>query len=358
MIPQTTDLTPSLKTTLLDSNQKVKRSVRAAWLLWLLVPVLFWWALKDISFAEVWGSIRLLTAWEVVALLVLNIAILVLFSLRWWIIIRGMGSKVGFVEVFRYRLASFGVSYFTPGPQIGGEIVQVHLLHKMHGISTANAISSVFLDKMIEILANFTFLVFGLLAIFMTGFASDWLMNGLWIPLAVVMLLPGLHLAALWKGIYPVSNLLGWITRNKILNNKMKRLVEVVHEAEQQIAMLCQQRPMTLLLVSVVSGVSLGLMLLEYGLLLTFIHLDVSIQQVLIGLTATRIAFLAPLPGGLGVLEASQVLLMSALGLPPAAGITVSLIMRGRDILVGGLGLWLGGWKRIAARQLGEGEQP
>jgi uncharacterized membrane protein YbhN (UPF0104 family) len=54
-----------------------------------------------------------------------------------------------------------------------------------------------------------------------------------------------------------------------------------------------------------------------------------------------QIAFMAPLPAGLGVVEASQVFALTAMGFSTAAGLTMSLLMRGRDILFGGVGLLL-----------------
>jgi hypothetical protein len=46
-----------------------------------------------------------------------------------------------------------------------------------------------------------------------------------------------------------------------------------------------------------------------------------------------------------GALEASQVLALGALGINPSTGISLSLLIRARDIALGGLGLWWGGIK-------------
>jgi uncharacterized membrane protein YbhN (UPF0104 family) len=85
------------------------------------------------------------------------------------------------------------------------------------------------------------------------------------------------------------------------------------------------------------------MMALEYWLALSFLGIPVSLLQAVAVLTAASVAFLFPLPGGLGALEASQVLAMEALGLPSALGLSISLLIRGRDILLGGLGVLLGG---------------
>jgi uncharacterized membrane protein YbhN (UPF0104 family) len=56
---------------------------------------------------------------------------------------------------------------------------------------------------------------------------------------------------------------------------------------------------------------------------------------------AARLAFLLPLPGALGALESSQVLMLSTFALDPSIGLTVCLIMRARDLLLVGVGTGL-----------------
>jgi len=55
------------------------------------------------------------------------------------------------------------------------------------------------------------------------------------------------------------------------------------------------------------------------------------------------LAFLVPLPGGLGALEASQVFALGAFGVSAASALGVTLLIRARDLLIGGLGLLLAG---------------
>ena len=66
-------------------------------------------------------------------------------------------------------------------------------------------------------------------------------------------------------------------------------------------------------------------------------------------LTAARVAILLLLPGALGILEASQILAFSALGLNPVIGISVSLLIRARDVLLGTVGIWWG--SRLLSKQ-------
>jgi uncharacterized membrane protein YbhN (UPF0104 family) len=61
------------------------------------------------------------------------------------------------------------------------------------------------------------------------------------------------------------------------------------------------------------------------------------------------LSFIVPLPGGLGALEASQIFILSRFGIGNAVAISLILLMRGRDLLIGGLGLFIAGtasWTR------------
>ena len=79
--------------------------------------------------------------------------------------------------------------------------------------------------------------------------------------------------------------------------------------------------------------------------MLRVLGLNLTPVQTISVLTAARIAYLLPLPAGLGTLEASQVLALGALGLNPALGISLSLLIRARDVALGGFGLWWAGLK-------------
>jgi uncharacterized membrane protein YbhN (UPF0104 family) len=123
-----------------------------------------------------------------------------------------------------------------------------------------------------------------------------------------------------------------------------KRARQGVASAETQISQFCQSKPQMVLAASLFSLLTGGAMLLEYWVTLHFLGIQVTWLQAVAVMTAAMISFLFPLPGGLGALEASQVLAMTALGFSPALGLSASLLIRARDISLGGLGLILGGW--------------
>jgi glycosyltransferase 2 family protein len=321
-----------------------RRIFRPAHLLWLLVPVFLWGSLRSVRFQDIQTSLQRLVGWQLGVLLLFNALIFLLFGARWWLIIRSFGKQVPLLAVTVYRLASFGFSYFTPGPQIGGEAMQVVLLTRKHAMAAPQAISSVVLDKLIELLSNFTFMVFGIAVILASHLVVGWLQSWIWPLLAVILAFPAFHLAALWWGRQPLTRLLRSVRFGWPENDFFEKVYTTVQQAEMQIGSFCRDKAGVLGLAILLSCVIWAALIGEYILLVRFLGIQLSPVQTVIALTLSRIAFLMPLPGGLGALEASQVWSMQVFGLDPALGITLSLVIRARDIISGGVGLALGGW--------------
>ena len=84
-------------------------------------------------------------------------------------------------------------------------------------------------------------------------------------------------------------------------------------------------------------------MVSEFFLITTFLGIPLSFWQTIAAWTAGWLAFLVPVPGGLGALEASQVFAFGAFGISAASAMGVTLLIRARDILIGGIGLLLAG---------------
>jgi uncharacterized protein (TIRG00374 family) len=309
----------------------------------LLIPLALWWSLKDISLAEVSNNLRMLGLEAILILIVLNVLIFALISLRWWLILRAQGYEQSFVSLISYRLAGFGVTYFTPGPQFGGEPLQVYLLNQREGIETSAAAVSVTVDKLLELLANFTFLLVGVAVIIFGGSLAGTTSAGLiFLPL-ILLAIPAAYLIALRRRKHPISSAASKLENRFFKYSRFTRVNKTLKETESLVSEFCQENTLDLLAAAALSIGIWILMVLEFSLMLGFLGVSVSLAKVLIALTAARIAFLLPLPAGLGTLEAGQVMAMGMIGVNPVVGITLTLLIRIRDILFGGLGLWLGG---------------
>ena len=310
-------------------------------LLFLVLAVLLFIALRSAPLKDIWSTLTKLQPWQLAILLFVNALVILFMTLRWWLILRAELPGLPFIPLIGYRLSAFAMSYFTPGPQVGGEPLQIILLRRNHDVSFARAGSAVLLDKLFEFLGNFVFIGIGLFAITRVGLLSEHITISAigWIVLAILVSWPIIHFLLLYTRRKPISVLLRTFL-SKYANRKWYRLIIA---AEYLAASFTHRHPRFLfgaLLASLVSWSGMGL---EYLLMLQFIDIHLTLWQALAGLTAALLAFLFPLPGGLGALEASQVLALGSFGYSPATAIGLTLLMRARDLVNGLLGLWLVG---------------
>jgi uncharacterized protein (TIRG00374 family) len=164
-------------------------------------------ALRNVPLEEIWSTIGELQIWQIATLLGLSLLIYGLITLRWWIVVRAENKHIAYFPLLLVRIAVFGISYFTLGPHVGGEPLQVFYLQRKYKLTFAHATASVIMDKLLELLANFILLAVGLTAGLQAGILSA---NGSrpWLGLSGLLLLclwPPIHIAFLYKRKYQVS---------------------------------------------------------------------------------------------------------------------------------------------------------
>jgi len=304
---------------------------------YFVLALLLYFALRNVPLDEIWNTIRQLQLWQVATLFGLNLFIYALITLRWWIIVRAENKLIPYFPLLLVRVAVFGVSYFTFGPHVGGEPLQVFYLQRKYRLTFTHATASVIMDKLLELLANFFLLAVGLTAVFQAGIlstngSSSWLsLSGL----VILCLWPPVHIMFLYKQKYPVSAIL----RRIPLLKKDSKIVRFIAASERLAGAFCRRH-----LPSLVSAIAVSLcaavgMVSEFALITNFLDIQLPFWQTVAAWTAGWLALLAPLPGGLGALEASEVFALGMFGISATSAISVTLLMRARDLLVGGLGL-------------------
>jgi glycosyltransferase 2 family protein len=327
----------------LSSNPSILRR-KPWWLLfWIALPVMLWVAFRNVSSGDIWATLQNLSLGSILLLLAVNVIVVASFSGRWWLILRAQGHQRSYWSLAGYRLAGFGITYFTPGPQLGGEPLQVYLLTQREHVPITTAVASVTLDKLLELLSNFTFLLIGVATILASGMLGDE-SNYLFLLLPVgLLLLPAGYLLALWTGRQPVTKLIGRLSVRFSGLQRQVRWPAALHAAEEETGRFVQGHPGTIQAALIISFLIWVLLVLEFGLALRFLGLSLNLAEVITLLTAARLAFLLPIPAGIGALETGQMLAVGLIGASPAIGISLSLMIRVRDVALGGLGLWWGG---------------
>ncbi len=236
-----------------------------------LLLVLLVWAVKDVSFQETWQIISHLQAWQILALIALNCFIILLFSSRWWMLLRAYNQKIRFLNLVGYRQAAFSISYFTPGTQFGGEPFQVHLVQSRQGVSMPTAVASVTLDKLFELAGNFTFLALGALLVIVYGLLDGLPQAPIALAATVMLLVPILYLLAVARYKQPATRLAAWVACRWPHSTSIVRIQAIVTSSEDEIQCILREQPSLILIIALLSGLTWGAVLAEYWLMIAFL---------------------------------------------------------------------------------------
>ena len=285
------------------------RSALIKLLIFVTVAGLLGWAWRDVSPGEVVAAIGRWGWFQWLLFTVLNLFILFAMCWRWSFMLRQMGTPVGFAALIRYRMGANFLSYITPGPQFGGEPLQVHCLVTRHQVPLEGALASVVVDRMIELMGTLLFLSLCGFFVLPPLLENTTAMLTVMAVMTGVVLVIGVLIYALATGGAPLSRLIGRATRWIAWQKGVPNLVAFLQAGERQASGILTDR----LFGWYAFG---GLLqwsgfLSELWMIYAFMGTPLSAYALLTVAVAARLAFLLPLPGGLGALEASQVLALT-----------------------------------------------
>jgi uncharacterized protein (TIRG00374 family) len=310
------------------------------------VPPLLYLALRNINPAGTLEALGGLDGPRLAALAAMNLLFLLLAAARWGLVLRGLGVPIALGRLALYRLAGSGVSYLTPGPQVGGEPVLLALARRWSGLGYGPGSASRLIDRSIELASNAAFLGAGAWALLATG-ALDGVTGArrlavLLVP-AVLMAVPALYLGLSFAGRRPLAGLLAGVSarlpRRPGDRQPLSRLGSSLTAVEDRVAALRGGGGTVLALAAGAFVLIWGTGALEMRLALASFGVQAGWAEVLALMAASRLAFLVPVPGALGVLEATQVSLFALLGFPAGAAHALLLYIRARDLCLAGAGL-------------------
>ena len=319
---------------------------------WLAAPILLWWAFRNVPWEDVAVALSRLGPAQIGSLFLVNAVIVATFSGQLWLILRSQAQAVPFLSLVRYWLAGFAVGYFTPAAQIGSGALLIYLLQQRNAIPLATATAAVILSEVVERVGRATFLLFGFIALLQLPLFSN-LTNELLRALALGSLaLPLGYLLAARRGWRPLFTVLSLLPGKLARRPRYRKLLKVIGETELLVSDFCRNQPKVMAIGVSLSLLSWALISLETWLAAFFLGFSLRPIEALAVATAAQIAFLTPLPGGLGAMEASLVAAFLALGHPSAAAVSFALLIRLRDLALGGLGLWRGvRWHSVRLRE-------
>jgi uncharacterized protein (TIRG00374 family) len=303
-------------------------------LIWIAAFGLAAWILSQLPFTKVSLSVTELRVSEWLVWIALNLAVVMLLTGRWLVLTRALALSCKLLQLLRVRQAGGVISFVTPGPQFGGEPFQVYWLWQRYKAPGHAAFLALGLDRFYELWINFAVLLLAVLVLLSSASVTfvEW------------------HIvAATLSALIMLMGLFGWYMLRQPLRIRtwIKRLTSHWHDHERLRSLdthwsqlndslqliFTKQRPAL--------GFALGLSLLgwagmiaEFWLLLRFVDVPVDLTTYVFLFTVVRLAFLLPLPGGIGSVEAALFWAFQALALPLSAAAGLIVLMRLRDVVI------------------------
>ncbi len=290
------------------------------------------WSWRDLSLAAVGSAIARWGWREGLLFGLLNLFILTAMCWRWFFILHQMQFPVPFGSLILYRMGANTLSYVTPGPQFGGEPLQVYCLTAMHGVAPTAASAAVAVDRLVELAGNLLFLSIAAISVLPTLAPEAAAVNPALAITVGLGLGAALLLGAMALGHHPLSRLVAWGGRRTGFSRQLARLIGFVRASESRAAPILTARHLRFY--ALAAAVQWGAFLAELGLIYAFLGVTLSTPELLTLAVAARLAFLMPLPGGWGILEAGQVAAFAGLGGDPTLAMAACLIMRARDLVL------------------------
>ncbi len=265
--------------------------------------------------------------------LFLSISLFIILGLvyRWKRIIKANGYDVAYYKLFMYFMSGYAISYLTPSAKIGGEPVRAYLLHK-EKIPFKEALSTVVLDKSIELSANLFYSIIGLIYILLdfalTTRLKYFLLGMIGFSAAVLCL----FYSRLWrnKGLLTSFLRLTKLERIGFLRKNFGHIIKF----EQGLADFFRKNKKESLIAFFISLVLWLATLLEYEILLLMFGLsNVSFKSLFLIMVFVGISYIFPVPAAIGILQLTQATLFKLIGENPGTGIAIGIAIQFRDLL-------------------------
>jgi len=311
----------------------------------ILIVVIFF----KYPFREVISTFTNFTPTLVLLYLIVSVLIMVTLSFRWKVILNALGHKIAFYKLFGYRVIGYGISYITPSAKVGGEPVRAALL-KRRGLSFKEGLSSVVIDKTLELSISAFFFIAGVLLLVVAYAIPGEVLTVLIILSLIFLILVWIFYARILKGKPVFAPLFKLFRLHKF--KFLSKYHNAILNFEKPIIHFYRTEKKAFFTAAALSILSLALSMLEYKLVLLMLGINAPLGIVFVVLSLAGFAFMIPLPMALGSFEAFQASFFSIAKLgPPAAGIGVAMITRSRDLLwvLGALILsfYIGSFKNI-----------
>ncbi len=318
------------------------------WISFIVGLLAFIYAMWEFSFDDIlnnhYGTLEMVFLYILVVLI-----IQVLLTYRWKIILNSQGIQMNIFELNNIRMAGQAISFLTPAARLGGEPVKAAILAKKKKLTYKKSLSSIVIDKSLDISSSGIFFVLGIFLLLLTFSVN---------PQTYTVLVP---VAAGILAIIFVFNyymIKGRTLLERIISilglNKITKVYDYIVKIEEPMIFFYKKDFRKFLKATLISATTWFFMFIEYSILARIVGVNIGIVEVFVIVSVIGLAYIVPIPMALGALELGQVGVFRFLGLGASAGIALALIVRIKDIVLSIIGLFLVGFYGVKLKEVWE----
>jgi len=265
----------------------------------------------NVDFGRAFDLMRSANLWMLLAGLVAYYLTFPLRSLRWTLILRRVGTPVGYAAATEILFLSWFVNCIVPAKL--GDLYRAYLLRGNFGASISRTVGTIFIERVTDIIVIFALALA----------AGFWSFRGRNRPEVDALFLAGFAVAVILVLLVVALRYLGrHLTR--ILPERVAELYERFHEGSTGAL-----TPRVLLPVGVITAVvwlleGLRVYFVIRALSLTGMQLGIS-SSVFVALAASLLTAIPLTPAGIGFVQAGIVGALALYGVAPEAGTAVAL---------------------------------
>lgn len=280
-----------------------------------------------VGWQEIKKVFLVFTGGQGIIILLLTFLMALIGAWRWREILKGIGIKISFGDIWRAYLASFSIRYLAPIIIIGAEIFQGYVLKKRNAVSWSQGMASVIIDRILEWTANLAVIFFGgIFFLLMIGFP----------PLKLVIIFGGVFLVFLaglsffYFKCLKKESMIGFF----IKDNENQPI-----EIEKETFKFFKFKNKAMWKGVILSFLRAAVMYMRAWLLIIFLGKSIGALPALSILSFTYLAAMIPIPTSLGSHEVIQAFAFNSLNLGAPAATAFTMIIRGTELIVAFIGI-------------------
>lgn len=283
---------------------------------------------------NIWLRIRELSVLNFFILILLRLAYWSVRSLNWSIILRKLGTHLGFRKVLIARLGGHSVGYLTPTAKVGGEIVRIFLFETADKKKLA---ASVVIDKMIEFLSAILVVSSGvIISILILPISQK--IKAFFLMLTII-----LFLLLSFFFMKQIDGFFLWFTKNLRIGKKyFSKKENDILETDKNISEFYKNETGTFIFLVFSNILNYIIWIFEIYITMKFLgSLNITLLKSYLIATLGSFAFIFPLlPGSLGIFEATYIGLFRIFHISQSVGIGYIITRRILGLIFAGVGLF------------------